>query len=240
MADRYAVWLDRDVVGATRARVGHLPAGPTQPGRPGPRRPAPAAWSWLLAPTGKVDALVRVTRLSTDDWLLDTDEGWGEAVLDPAQPVQAADQGRAGPSPLEGPGPPGSRRRPVGRPSGPGPAGRRGGLAGCGRCRPAGPGPGGPRRHASDAPRRLRSGPHRGRRAQDGRGADGQDHPWRDRSHRRRRSASPKAATPDRSWSPVSTLAAATCPATCAPFSCRTRSKPGPTSSTLTARWPER
>ena len=39
------------------------------------------AWSWLLAPTGKVDALVRVTRLSTDDWLLDTDEGWGEAVL---------------------------------------------------------------------------------------------------------------------------------------------------------------
>ncbi len=40
-----------------------------------------SAWSWLLAPTGKVDALVRVTRLVDDDWLLDTDAGWGEAVL---------------------------------------------------------------------------------------------------------------------------------------------------------------
>lgn len=39
------------------------------------------AWSWLLAPNGKVDALVRVTRLSAEDWLLDTDAGWGERVL---------------------------------------------------------------------------------------------------------------------------------------------------------------
>ncbi|HET6966518.1 MAG TPA: hypothetical protein VFH58_17230 [Acidimicrobiales bacterium] len=39
------------------------------------------AWSWLLAPNGKVDALLRVTRLSTDEWLLDTDAGWGEPVL---------------------------------------------------------------------------------------------------------------------------------------------------------------
>ena len=39
-----------------------------------------SAWSWLLAPTGKVDALLRVTRREADDWLLDTDGGWGEAV----------------------------------------------------------------------------------------------------------------------------------------------------------------
>jgi folate-binding protein YgfZ len=39
-----------------------------------------SAWSWLLAPNGKVDALVRVTRLSAEEWLIDTDGGWGEAV----------------------------------------------------------------------------------------------------------------------------------------------------------------
>lgn len=39
------------------------------------------AWSWLLAPNGKVDALVRVARLSAEEWLLDTDSGWGERTL---------------------------------------------------------------------------------------------------------------------------------------------------------------
>jgi folate-binding protein YgfZ len=39
-----------------------------------------SAWSWLLAPNGKVDALVRVTRLNAEEWLLDTDGGYGEAV----------------------------------------------------------------------------------------------------------------------------------------------------------------
>jgi folate-binding protein YgfZ len=40
-----------------------------------------SAWSWLLAPNGKVDALLRVTRVGPEEWLLDTDAGWGEAVL---------------------------------------------------------------------------------------------------------------------------------------------------------------
>jgi folate-binding protein YgfZ len=39
------------------------------------------SWSWVLAPTGKVDALVRVARLAEDHWLLDTDAGWGELLL---------------------------------------------------------------------------------------------------------------------------------------------------------------
>ena len=39
-----------------------------------------AAWSWLLAPNGKVDALLRITRLEGDAWLIDTDGGWGELV----------------------------------------------------------------------------------------------------------------------------------------------------------------
>lgn len=40
-----------------------------------------SAWSWLLQPTGKVVALVRVWRRSTDEVVLDTDPGWGEAVV---------------------------------------------------------------------------------------------------------------------------------------------------------------
>jgi folate-binding protein YgfZ len=43
--------------------------------------PDSSAWSWVLAPTGKVDALLRVTRRSDEEWLLDTDGGWGEALL---------------------------------------------------------------------------------------------------------------------------------------------------------------
>ena len=42
--------------------------------------PGASAWSWLLQPTGKVEALVRVTNVDSDTWLLDTDQGWGERV----------------------------------------------------------------------------------------------------------------------------------------------------------------
>ncbi len=40
-----------------------------------------SAWSLLLQPQGKVDALVRVTRTAADAMLLDTDGGFGEAVV---------------------------------------------------------------------------------------------------------------------------------------------------------------
>jgi folate-binding protein YgfZ len=81
VAERYAVWLARDAV-AVR--------GPDAPAylqgqlsqdlqATGPK----AVWSWVLSPQGKVDALVRVTPLSGDDnWLLDTDQGWGDALVD--------------------------------------------------------------------------------------------------------------------------------------------------------------
>lgn len=39
-----------------------------------------SAWSWVLQPAGKVDALVRVTRVEGDRWLLDTDGGFGGAL----------------------------------------------------------------------------------------------------------------------------------------------------------------
>lgn len=40
-----------------------------------------SAWSFVLQPQGKVDALVRLTRVAEDEVVVDTDSGWGEAVL---------------------------------------------------------------------------------------------------------------------------------------------------------------
>ncbi|MFN0027770.1 MAG: YgfZ/GcvT domain-containing protein [Acidimicrobiales bacterium] len=40
-----------------------------------------STYSLLLAPQGKVDALLRITRTAEDRYLLDVDAGWGEAVL---------------------------------------------------------------------------------------------------------------------------------------------------------------
>jgi tRNA-modifying protein YgfZ len=42
--------------------------------------PGQSAWSFVLQPQGKVDALVRVTRTDGDTWLLDVDGGHGDAV----------------------------------------------------------------------------------------------------------------------------------------------------------------
>jgi folate-binding protein YgfZ len=43
-------------------------------------QPGGSAWSFLLQPQGKVDALVRVTRRDADRWLLDVDGSYGAAV----------------------------------------------------------------------------------------------------------------------------------------------------------------
>ncbi|MFZ9628790.1 MAG: YgfZ/GcvT domain-containing protein [Ilumatobacteraceae bacterium] len=40
-----------------------------------------SAWSFVLTPTGKVEALVRVRRVGDDEYLLDTDEGRGAHLL---------------------------------------------------------------------------------------------------------------------------------------------------------------
>ncbi len=80
MPERYAVWLDRDVVAATGPEAGTFLQGQLSQDVLA-LGDGTSAWSWVLAPTGKVDALVRVTRLSADDWLLDTDGGWGEALV---------------------------------------------------------------------------------------------------------------------------------------------------------------
>jgi tRNA-modifying protein YgfZ len=79
--DPFAAWLDRDVIGVTGPEAASYLQGQLSQdvlaiaeGR--------SAWSWLLSPQGKVDALLRATRLAEDDWLLDTDAGWGQVVVD--------------------------------------------------------------------------------------------------------------------------------------------------------------
>ena len=44
-----------------------------------------SAWAFLLQPQGKVVALLRVTRTADDEFLLDTDGGWGGTVLERLQ-----------------------------------------------------------------------------------------------------------------------------------------------------------
>jgi folate-binding protein YgfZ len=78
--ERYWVRLDRDVLTAdgpeaTAYLQGQLSQDITELGEGG------HAWSWLLAPSGKVDALLRVWRRGADEWAIDTDRGWGEAAL---------------------------------------------------------------------------------------------------------------------------------------------------------------
>jgi tRNA-modifying protein YgfZ len=77
--EAYAVWLDRDTVKASGPEAAEFLQG--QLSQDVLRLDdGQSAWSWVLAPQGKIDALVRITRLAGDDWLLDTDLGWGDAV----------------------------------------------------------------------------------------------------------------------------------------------------------------
>jgi tRNA-modifying protein YgfZ len=80
VVDRWAAWLERDVLRVTGPESGTFLQG--QLSQDVERLVAgTTAWSWVLAPTGKVDALVRVTRVDTDTWLLDTDSGWAPSVV---------------------------------------------------------------------------------------------------------------------------------------------------------------
>jgi folate-binding protein YgfZ len=76
----YAVWLDRDVVSASGPDAATFLQGQLSQDILA-LADRGSAWSWLLAPSGKVDALVRVSRRAADDWVLDTDRGWGDAVI---------------------------------------------------------------------------------------------------------------------------------------------------------------
>jgi folate-binding protein YgfZ len=79
--ERYAVWLDRDVIAAEGPQAQEYLQGQLSQDLLEVRAGG-SALSWVLAPTGKVDALVRVSRASDDEWVLDTDAGWGDQLLD--------------------------------------------------------------------------------------------------------------------------------------------------------------
>ena len=80
MRDPYAVWLDRDTVTASGPEAASFLQGQLSQDVEA-LRAEESAWSWVLSPQGKIDALVRVTRLSGDDWVFDTDRGWGEPLV---------------------------------------------------------------------------------------------------------------------------------------------------------------
>jgi folate-binding protein YgfZ len=80
MPDPYAVWLPRDVIEAVGPESGPYLQGQLSQDVLA-LLPGTGAWSWVLAPTGKVDALVRVVRLDETRWLIDTDSGWGQPLL---------------------------------------------------------------------------------------------------------------------------------------------------------------
>lgn len=46
-----------------------------------PLQQGDSRWAFLLQPTGKVDVLVRVTRLADDVFVVDTDEGWLDTMV---------------------------------------------------------------------------------------------------------------------------------------------------------------
>lgn len=79
MPDRYAVWLERDVVEVAGEESGAYLQGQLSQDVLSIDDGA-SAWSWVLSPQGKVDALVRVTRVSPERWVLDTDGGWAEKL----------------------------------------------------------------------------------------------------------------------------------------------------------------
>lgn len=80
MPDRYAVWLDRDTVTASGPAAASFLQGQLSQ-EVEALGADESVWSWVLSPQGKIDALVRVTRLSGDDWVIDTDRGWGEPLV---------------------------------------------------------------------------------------------------------------------------------------------------------------
>jgi folate-binding protein YgfZ len=76
----FAQWIDRDVVRAYGPDTLTFLQGQlsqdietmaTDEGR----------WSLLLEPSGKVTAWLRVTRTADDEFILDTDSGWGDAII---------------------------------------------------------------------------------------------------------------------------------------------------------------
>lgn len=75
-----ACWIERDAVSVSGpAAVAFLQGQCSQDVAALPI--GGSAWSWVLQPQGKVEALCRVTRVAEDRMILDTDGGWGESLV---------------------------------------------------------------------------------------------------------------------------------------------------------------
>jgi folate-binding protein YgfZ len=79
--DAFASWIERDVVRAagpdtTTFLQGQLSQDVAT------LADGASTWSLLLAPTGKVEAWLRVTRVNAEDVVLDVEGGWGDAVIE--------------------------------------------------------------------------------------------------------------------------------------------------------------
>lgn len=78
--DAYWVEIPRDVVRLTGPdATTYLQSQVSQDLRP--LAVGSSTWTFILQPTGKVDVLARVLRVGDDDYVLDTDAGYGETLL---------------------------------------------------------------------------------------------------------------------------------------------------------------
>jgi len=79
--DAGAVWLPRDFVRVAGPDARSFLQGQLSQDLD-PLASGTAALTFLLQPQGKVDAVLRVTRLPYDEYVLDVDEAWGQHVVD--------------------------------------------------------------------------------------------------------------------------------------------------------------
>lgn len=79
MTDAIGAWADRDTVAVAGPDAATFLQGQLSQDIDALRVDG-SAWSFLLQPTGKVDALVRVHRVGADSFLVDVDAGFGEQV----------------------------------------------------------------------------------------------------------------------------------------------------------------
>jgi folate-binding protein YgfZ len=76
----FATWIERDVVRASGLDAGAFLQGQLSQDVESLAIGA-STWSLVLEPSGKVDAWLRVTRGAADDFVLDLDGGWGDALV---------------------------------------------------------------------------------------------------------------------------------------------------------------
>ena len=79
----FAAWIERDVIRAHGPDTMTFLQG--QLSQDVDMAVGESRWSLLLEPTGKVTAWLRVTRAGDDELILDTDGGWGPAVIERLQ-----------------------------------------------------------------------------------------------------------------------------------------------------------